>query len=51
MTALIFFLAIIAMAFILVEIMKLSQRADWRKNRRLGESYNTYCKRVYARWY
>ena len=41
---------IVAFAFTFVGLLQLSQYCDYRRNRRIGESYSDFCKRSYSRY-
>ena len=39
-----------AFAFTFVGLLQLSQYCDYRRNRRIGESYSDFCKMSYSRY-
>ena len=41
---------VLAFAFGFVGLLQLSQYCDYRRNRRIGESYSDFCKRSYSRY-
>ena len=43
-------ICVLAFAFGFVGLLQLSQYCDYRRNRRIGESYGDFCKRSYSRY-
>ena len=41
---------IVAFAFTFVGLLQLSQYSDYKRNRRIGESYDAFCHRSYSRY-
>ena len=41
---------VFAFVFGFVGLLQLSQYCDYRRNRRIGESYGDFCKRSYSRY-
>ena len=41
---------VLAFAFGFVGLLQLSQYCDYKRNRRIGESYDAFCHRSYSRY-